>query len=177
MTAKKEDLKKEEERRAAAKDIEHVNEKMSAKVKAVAESYSELVAGRVSGDPMKIASRLAKQFPALKFTIEVDRGDYCYANIHATPEFKPFVLLESEHYPEARAKDALAVLAKIDTHFPSFEIVQAYARGVESAAATERELADLKKKYEDLKEKVSDSRGYGYGYGPPCMMMMRGFGR
>lgn len=171
---KAEETKAEKEAavKTAKRDIEEVNAKMICLAAATAVKYDDPV---VSGpyDAVRLAKRLAKKFPTIAFTIAVG-ADFSPV-IYGKPFYKAALVDEKEdYYLPNKAQTLLALLAKADSYFPTFERVQAYAEGCAHAEETEREVADLKKKLEELKSSEREGGGYGGGfYGPPCMMMMR----
>ncbi len=142
-------------------DINRANEAIKhARVSLVAK-FSEPLVTNAHNAP-RLAKSLSEKFKTLKVSISYESGD---SAIYAEPTFREFQADPNghEHYVEQKAQEALAAMAKIDTYWPSFSEVQAYARGFNEGG---RAVEELERTIKDLQERGNRRNGYMMGWQP-----------
>lgn len=104
----------------------------------------------------RVAKRLSEKFKSLRISISYEKGE---PSISATPsKWVPNDGYQSSNleYKVGEAEDALK---KIDSHWPAFVEVAAYAKGYHDASEG---MAELEKENRDLKASRSDYPRSGY---------------
>lgn len=160
MAAKKDETRIEEGMARVAK----ANQTLKERAEQAAKEYSTPLVCNPRG-PMPLAKKMADKFPTLTISLQFsDRGNR--VSLVASPNFVPFELDPKTHssYIENAIRQAEDAAAKAESYFPAFQVASIYAQGLDDASGAERELDDLRKKYNDLKDRF-DSARY------PMMMM------
>jgi TnpA family transposase len=130
-----------------SKDVDKVNQFMTNLAASVAKNYVEPVFEGTTDEAIFVARRLATQYKTLNFSLTV-RNDGFINNVYAEPVFKPF---ERNKVTEENSDSKLAVMAKSDSYFPSYDVVKSHGAGLAVASRLESEAEEMKKKYEDLR--------------------------
>ena len=115
----------------------------------------------------RVAKRLSEKFKSLRVTLSYENGG---STISATPsKWVPNEGYQSSNL-EYKVREAEDALKKIDSHWPAFTEVAAYASGYHDASEI---VAELEKENRDLKASRASRAGYGgfpFGFAPPWFM-------
>jgi hypothetical protein len=138
--------------------IAAANKALEARREELLPSYSEAILKNPrSATAEKLAKHLSKKWPTLRVYLVFQNGE---PQIMATPWFTPFVMGELRwHDPNG---------PNVDTYWPSFADVTAYAKGYEEACETalekiqtlENEIRSLKNERQYAREHEEDYLDY-----------------
>ena len=136
----------------------------------VAGSFSEAVTTN-SRDPQKLAKALSERFKTMRITVSFEQGEMAIFAQPAVVKFVPDT--DRPDYLDHVAQKALAASATVNSQWPSYTELVAYAKGYEAGVSS---MADLEGKLKELRME-NDRLRENSSYMHPFMMMRGPFGR